>query len=448
VPGPFTFVTLAQAEADLVGRLYDPQSQFGSGAFYWTAAELSTYLQEALRTWNALTSLWRTNFNLTLSTGVTWYDITTAAGSPRPLTVTDNLITSQIEYHILEPQTTTYPLSWTGSAQFSINDILGAIQRRRDETLSVTGCEITLATVTASTSTATTTLSDSVIDIRRVVWLPSAGGAQYLSPEDVFETQFFNFEAAGSGVPEVWWASTQPPLSFVVDYVPNAAGNYEILTVNAGPALSASAPTVLGIPDDWSFVVKWGALADLLSREGDAKDDVRADYCEKRYREGLSLLIGAPAILAAWLGITPIFVDPVRGGDDFNVNWEGATAGSPIDFYVAGLNLIASNPAPNSNAYLLTLSVVQNAPFTDGSGYLQVSREDYDVIIDYAQHLAAFKLGGKEFVQTLPLYQRFLKQAAIYNSKIAQLGTYKMTIYETSQQEAERNPVSDPKVID
>ncbi len=438
----YSFVSLTQAEADLADRLYDTGMQF------WTAPELGAYLQEALRTWNALTGIQRGDFLFSLIAGQWWYDLTAQANSIRPLTVTDNSIMTQIEYHLLEPLTSNYPLAWTGSKQFNVNDLLSAIQRRRDETLSITSCQISESQIPVPVGRVV--LSDSVIDVRRVAWLPDTGLGYTnspLFPADGLEKEFFEagWTIDAQGIPNLWLASSEPPLSFDVDRVAPVPGSFDLLTVNTGSALSTAAPTVLGVPDDWAWVVKWGALADLLSRESNAKDALRAQYAEKRYREGLALLAVAPAVLLLRIGNLTFELDAVTNGDQFNFGWQALAAGPPQVGYVAGLNLVAFN-LPDSGSYSVTATVVMNAPFVDGNGNLQISRQDYDAIIDYAQHLAAFKLGGSEFVATMPLYQRFLKQAAIYNSKLGQLGVFRLTMYETSQLESERNPILDQKV--
>src|SRR6185503_3351212 len=88
-----------------------------------------------------------------------------------------------------------------------------------------------------------------------------------------------------------------------------------------------------------------------------------------------------------------------------------------------------------------TLSVVRNAPVPGSPGdFVQVGRDDFDAILDYAQHLAAFKLGGQEFLDSLPLLGKFLRRASQYNSKLLQLGQYKKPMYELSQVQEEREP--------
>jgi intein/homing endonuclease len=82
-----------------------------------------------------------------------------------------------------------------------------------------------------------------------------------------------------SGTPQTFQLSSEPPLSFDVDITPNQPGVYEALVSQSGTPFAPPASTLLGIPDDWAFVLEYGALADLLGRESEATDRERAAYC-------------------------------------------------------------------------------------------------------------------------------------------------------------------------
>ena len=171
----YSYVTLQQAIADLYQRLYvsttDTTQQF------WTPEELTVYICEALRVWNSLTNFWRGDLSMTVTEGGGvngsrwWYDLTTQ-GPLRAYTVTAGALVQQIEYHLLEPLTASYPLTWTGSRQFEITDILGAITRRQNETLGDTDCTISINHVPAPMTAGRVYLPDTVLNIHRVVWLP------------------------------------------------------------------------------------------------------------------------------------------------------------------------------------------------------------------------------------------------------------------------------------
>lgn len=443
----YTYTTLAQVLAALGGRLYDATFQF------WTQAELTIYLAEALRTWNAITAYWRGDFTFQSVQGQTWYDIPSLTGSLRPYTVLDTDLYASIEYSLLEPPLGVDP--WMGSTQFSAADLLGAVTRRRDELLSLTGCTVARSTVPAVNGRIA--LADTTIDIRRIAYLPNPPGVNsVLWPADQWDEQSFNvlytrLPAGTPGTPSVYMQSTEPPISFDVDTPPSWAGSYEVLSVNAGLALVAGTPSTLLVPDDWTHVIKWGALADLFARDGLAQDPARAAYCEGRYRMGAKLLAAAPALLQLRLGNVPLQVESVRLGDLYDTAWEAASPATPDRAFTSALNLLALAPVPNAGLgsptvpYSLALTCVENAPIpVSPSDPVQVAREDLDAILDYVVHIAMLKSGGAEFASTQPLLQRFLQQAQLYNSKLSDLGEFTATLFSQSQREAQTNPVAAP----
>ncbi len=425
-------ITLATAYTDLAARLYDPTNQF------WTQVELLLYLQEAMREWNALTGYWRGDFLLTPSQGTTWYDITNVAVAPntlRPLTLTQTNLLTLLEYHLLEPPVGSGP--WTGSAQFTLAQLQAAIVRRQQELLGATGCSLTQSLIAAAPGR--TALPTTTLDLRRVAFLPAAGqgSPQTLWPEDSWSWGAFepDYTTLPAGVPSTYALSTQPVFTFDVDVRLNVPGQYELLTTQAG------VPPSLTVPDDWAWVLKWGALADLLGTESNAKDMSRAKYAEARYRDGMDLLGMAPALLGFRINNIPVEIDSVRSADLYHPSWEGVAQGAPTAIYVAGLNLLALSPPPDAGPYSLTLTVIENAPVPSApTDPIPVTEDVYEALIDEAQHVAMFKSGGAEFAATVPLHQRFLAVAALYASKVAEMGEFARMLYAQSQQEAALNP--------
>lgn len=399
---------------------------------------------EALRTWQAFSNFWRNDFVFPTVATQTFYDLTTVANSLRPVTVTDQQLITEMEYHLLEPVAGNFPAAgtnWTGSKQFTVNDFLNALQRRRDEILSVSGCTITRRLVPAVQGRIS--LPDTVLDIRRGAWLPSSGPITPLWIGDVWEEQAYelNYLQTPPGTPSIISVSSQPPLSFDVDIQPNVVGQYELLTIEAGGALSANAATVMTIPDDWTWVLKWGALADLFSRESNGKDELRAQYCEQRYAMGLKMLISASAVLAMRLNNVPLQVDTIYSADAFNFGWQTAAAGTPDIALAAGLNLVALSTKPDAGPYSVSATVVQNAPVPlVGTDQLQVGRDEFEAVIGYAQHLAMFKIGGAEFIATVSLLDHFFTAAQVYNSKLAEQGAFMKAIYDLSGNQKRLSP--------
>jgi hypothetical protein len=71
----------------------------------------------------------------------------------------------------------------------------------------------------------------------------------------------------------------------------------DLITVDQGAALTAGVPTILGVPDDWAWVVKFGALADVLSLDGLAADPARAAYAKARWEQGVQQARTAAVVL-------------------------------------------------------------------------------------------------------------------------------------------------------
>jgi hypothetical protein len=437
---PYSYATLSDSISALGSRLYDSTNQF------WTAAELTSYIQEALQTFNSMTNFYRGEMTFNLTAGTFWYDLTQVPNSIIPYTVTQQTLVNRIQYHLLEPISSSYPLTWTGSSQFALSDVLNALQRRQDDMTGTTACTIKRSLISTPVTTSVPLSDDTIIDVRRVAWFPSTTSTGYqnkpLRQSDRFTENAFNtlyLQEAGVA-PSNWLQNTQPPLSFTVDIVPPVPGYYDILTTNSGTPWSASGSAVINVPSDWTWVIKWGAMMDLMSKEGNAKDELRTQYCQQRYVEGLALLQDQPTLLNLRLQNVSLSVSAIRSGDDFNPAWQAKAPGSPQAGYVTS-NLLAFTPVPDNGNYAITANVVQNMPIpTASTDYIQVSRDDYDAILDYAQHLAMFKVGGNEFAQTVDLYQRFQRKAAEYNSKIKEMGFFSLPQLDLSQIEERRNP--------
>jgi hypothetical protein len=424
----YSFISYSQFRAALAQRLYD------SSKIFITDAELKVYSLEALQTFNAFASFYRQEFTFTTRTNVTWYDLTDKVNLPnslRLLNTTDTSIITAIEYHLLEPLTSTYPLTWAGSSQFSVSDILNAVQQARDQTLSEANCTITESLINAPIQTRVQ-LIDQVIGVRRMCWLPNASPAGFTAnlvlPSDIWAQQSFEagFPQAVQGTPFSYRLDTNPPDTFDVDIVPAVSGQYDLLTINAGTVLSAAAATTMTVPDDWCWAIKWGALGQLLRRDSMASDPVRTKYALTRYQQATATMQKMPAVLACRINDVPVFVDTVANGDYYDANWQALTPAPPTKLYYSGLNLIGLAPQPNVGPYGVTVQVVRNMvlPVADNDD-IQIGRDDLASVLDYAQHIAMFKVGGAEFIATLPLLDNFLRHCALYNSKLSAQSMYR-----------------------
>ena len=295
----FTYETWLSLRNQLANRLHDPDKIF------WTDCELKIYLTEAFRTFSFLTAYWRAQGSFYLTPGVSFYDITQELPRLLDRTVVDRDLISTIEYHFQEDPTTDWPSGWTGTAMFTMDDIAHALQKRRNQFLAETGVLVT-RTVGSSglPSGGRISLADDVLDVRRLAWTNIDGTINNLWRTDEQELTSFTQTWTTPAVqdPTDYSVMSPPPITVQLSPAPSNPATMDLLTISAGEDFTpTTVATLVGVPDDMTWIVKWGAMADLLMIDGPAQDPQRAAYCEARFKHGVQLARQALVITAARL---------------------------------------------------------------------------------------------------------------------------------------------------
>ena len=196
----------------------------------------------------------------------------------------------------------------------------------------------------------------------------------------------------------------------------------DLIVLNAGASLNPIDPThgvLMGVPDDFTWAVKFGAMADLLGADGPAKDSQRAAYCQRRWEEGIALAKIAESVLFLTIDGVPMYSEALATVDTARHLWENYSGNPPFMGAMTGLNLMAMIDPPGGS-YSITLDLVTNALIPSSEGdYIQLGREELAAVLGYAEHLATFKCGGAEFAQTMRHYDRIMSLATSYNLKLA-----------------------------
>lgn len=416
---PFSWLTFNQAIAELALRLGDESNVF------WTATELGLYITESLRVWNALTAYWAAAYPLSFTqTTANWY-AANGTGSPRLQTLTDADVYTLIEYHLIEPATGS---TWTGTDQFSITDLSQACSRRRNEILQASACNMAESSLPVTPNTSFVNLTDLVLDVRRVRWVPVTGSPVTLQRGDSRTFQYFTPAYAQTVAnPLRWDVIGQPPQTVTVDTKVNVPSSLQVLGMAGGADFDPPTTSPLLLPDDWMWVLKFGAMADILSKEQEGKDMARAQYCRQRYAEGLKLISHMPWLLQGFINGVAVDTQPLAGADRTNYEWQSRASAFP-EIVVGGIDLYAVSPVPLDTLSLL-LMVVGNAPIPENGGAeIQVPRDVMDAILDEGQHLALFKMGGAEFKESMTLHQEFIKLAMRQNARLRESGILSTTI--------------------
>jgi len=442
--------TWGELKAFLALRLSDPNN------IYWSDGELGLYLAETLRTFGLLTGFWRDTGVIQLSDDTPFYDLATIPlqnGDGTDLltyTVTDQDIVRLIQYHLLEPSTGN---SWTGSEQFTLSDLTQALNKRRDQLQSDTGCVITRSLVPTTPGDSSVFLSGLLIGLRRVAFVGSDNVAYPLVNTDILAQRNYQGVAfTDPGIPYSYSTASARPLELILIPPPNQPGQLDILSVQDGVVLDPTVGVAVGVPDDYTPAIKWGVMADILGKQGPAYDPIRAAYCERRFNLFVELIRMAPVVVNATINGIPLDTDSITNMDFYNQTWQTTT--SLPDSMASMRSLIALAPCPNDE-YAASLDVVTKAPIPagiiaqtidDDDEYVQIGKELLDAVLDYSEHLAAFKMGGEEFKATFRGADNFFDEAVNYNRRLVALNPNAKLLGQQSMADNEDKPqrVSSP----
>jgi hypothetical protein len=459
---PYTYVNFGALKAALLQRLQDTYVGYTSstGSGFVSPTEAGEYIKEALHVLNAQAAIWNQDYVINFDLGSSWFSLDTP-GSPRRRTLTDTELYNLIEYHLLEPATGG---TWTGTAQYNITGISQALDFRRNELMQISGANtFNVTSIASPTSTNRTQLPDTALDLRRVRWVPNplSPPAYTIPPYALFREDTPAFDAYGVqdildvDNPDSYSVTANHPLEFDVNTIPPVPGQWDLLVISSAVnPLSPPASTSMELPNDWCWVPKWGALADLMSNSPEGADRMRAKYAIQRYERGKKAMLALPWLVRASAARVPTDTPSVEEADAYVVDWEENWPGDNPQLVVGALDLVAMAPFADSGGYgaggyggggyggggyggwtalpiSFVVTVVANAPIpTLDADNIQLARDGVDAVLAYAQHIAMFKLGGAEFAQTMPLFEQFEKYCEQENRRYAALGiTRKLMIH-------------------
>lgn len=249
------------------------------------------------------------------------------------LTYFNDLLT-EIQYHLLETPNNGDSYS---SEQWTRNEVLGYIRNRQNQFLKDTAVLMKRASITYTPATLRQPLPTDWVITQRMVWADNDGSYKELPRSDGWDADYGEptWNSATATKPTVYMDEELPSLETAIAPVPTSTGHPEVLYVYQVPlgidtfnssmridefapyprsagmpitdryrwtsvGLSVPfAPVAVSISDDFSAALKYGVLADMLSKVGRGQDLSRAAYCESRYQEGVE---AAAIILAGWQG--------------------------------------------------------------------------------------------------------------------------------------------------
>lgn len=120
---------------------------------------------------------------------------------------------------------------------------------------------------------------------------------------------------------------------------------------------------------------------------------------------------------AAFNGL-PLIQGDVFSWDQGSPGWEGVP-GKPAEWAPVGVNIIAIRPIDFIGGNSLLVDGLSAPPILKNqTDYIDMGQEEFNTLLGYIEHLAAFKEGGAEFQSTMPLYKNFVSAATIVNARL------------------------------
>lgn len=200
---------------------------------------------------------------------------------------TDQQIMNQLQYAVLEPPDSgaTWP-----SALWTQTEVVRYLTQRQDRILGETLPYATVGTIAVTEGTYNYLLPAGFIAAFSVVFTPTTSPSipVELTPSDSWEADHgipdWNLE---EGSPKLYF--TKPTLNIYIAPSPNDDGELRLLYAHTGTAFTGSGQAAT-VQDEIVPILKYGVLADMLSKIGRANDPIRADYCEQRFKTGVDVI--------------------------------------------------------------------------------------------------------------------------------------------------------------
>lgn len=424
---PYTYATLDDLLLTLGSRLGDPQHVF------WTEAELTIYINDALRTWNSISRMFRDRGFFTTTSTDTFFDLTQVLSNGSEFILSRNVTEAQqveqLKYMLMEPAPADQV---TFTNQYVLEDLTNALIGSRNQFLLETGIAITLTAdqVVGAGDGRIVIADQNVIDIVRASWTDQDGVVTALMREDGYASASFSPSWRQSpGTPARYSIYPDPLLTIQLIPPPDNTGTLSLQTISVG-----------SLPDDFTPFILWGALAELLSKAGLPHDPARARYALQRHNEGVEAAKQVVSVMQSYVNDQPVQTGSVFAQDRFDPSWAYVRS-APNNVGMLGHNIVSLSPAPDG-VYSVMMDVARNAPImVNGTDNIPLGKEYLDLLEGYVVHLAHFKQGAAEISSSQSFYEDFINAAIDYNNRMQGRNLFFETLTNRAAKEGQEQPL-------
>lgn len=213
--------------------------------------------------------------------------------------VLDTDILREIQFHLVED--VDGGITWS-SGLWTVNEVISYLNQRQYTMLKETGILMKRSDLLPiNPGDIRRSVPPDLIATQRVVWKSNDATPVYteIPRSDLFEADhgFPSWQGTPGIRPKGYTDGDQATLLIGIYPVTSLAGNLQLLYVFLSAVLSNSGISVT-VPDEFVPGLKYGVMADMLSKDGRGKDPQRAEYCEARYKETIE---AGKLILRGWI---------------------------------------------------------------------------------------------------------------------------------------------------
>lgn len=413
-----------------------------------------------------------------------WINTGTLSTSPRLRSVTDVDLYQQMQYMLLEPASGG---TWTGSTQFTLANLQLSLQKRVQEVIQQTSCNLgVLGNINATPGVrGNYPLADTVLEPRRNRFFAliatttgtAASGASTVnvgSEAGIVAGQVISATGIQAGTFVTGISGTAVSLSLPTSGAVSGTAQFfqpYLLTREDELSFQSFEPDYLqtvGYPQSWAV-----ASEPPLSFAVDLAPNTPGYFEMLALNAGPNFAPPTPSLLGvpddwAWVPMYGALADVLEQEAESTDQQRAAYCRSR---YTEGLEMMKESnwllqtlingrvsqmaslaemdalavnwqqsqnnlpavieagmdfiaPVPGNGASM-AVTLVANAPLLDATGiYVQVARDDWQAVLDYSQHLACFKCGNEVFEATMPLLKSFYQFCADRNSRWAEMGIF------------------------
>lgn len=373
---------------------------------YWADEEVNLAINEGLLLWGAMSRYWRARGQFNTVAGNPYYDLSLELPTLRTRDITLGTLTKQLQYHLYEPANGVSGAGMT--AQFSVDQFTSALVRKRNEFVIDAKMPFTTGVfpLISPPPAGRFTMPQEVVGIGRLMWRDATTGIYTpLRREDAWSMDSANPNwTLEPGTPYAYSAAETRPIELQLYPAPVNSGSIEAMY-----SVSANLPIVDGtplqLPNEFTPAVTWGAMYSILSTQNEGFDPLRAKYAMERYGQLISIAAHQDSLNRIQINDIPAPLDTLACLDAADPFWRNRQRAPKIGGCIFDLLMLTEVP---NGIYGVSCDVVQSAPLPQGdSDFIQMGYEEISYVIEYCRHILSFKLGGAEFVATMPLMDSF-----------------------------------------